>query len=182
MEIIKLIALLLGTAILFISCSAASPAPTLSYQDSSFRAHIRWSANGISLTAFFTSIVGDDPSGTSRTVTLEISSPSSLCGITLCKRNGILQTKLGDTQIDSPSAERLFAVSSLFDIDATVTKSAVCEMDGRKLNHIEAVSPSGQKYTLLLFPESGLPRRIISEVNGQTCVLDILSFEFIDQT
>ena len=180
MEIIKLIALLLGTAILFISCSAASPAPTLSYQDSSFRAHISWSVNGVSLTAFFTSVVS--PSGEGKTVTLEILSPSSLCGITLCKKNGVLQTRLGDMQTDSEQAERLFAVSTLFEIDATVTKSSVCEMDGRKFNLIEAASSSGQKYTLFIFPESELPRRIISEIAGKTCVLDILSFEFIDQT
>ena len=70
----------------------------------------------------------------------------------------------------------------IFEIDATVTKSSVCEMDGRKFNLIEAASSSGQKYTLFLFPESELPRRIISEIAGKTCVLDILSFEFIDQT
>ena len=66
-------------------------------------------------------------------------------------------------------------------IDATVTKSTVTEIDGKKLNHIEASSSSGQKYTLFLYPESGLPRRICSELNGQDCVLDVLSFELIDE-
>ena len=182
MEIIKLIALLLGTAILFISCSATSPAPTLSYQDSSFRAHISWSVNGVTLSAFLTSIAEVSPSGTGKTVTLEIISPSSLAGVSICKKNGVLQTRLGDMQIASEHAERLFTISSLFEIDATVTKSSVCEMDGRKFNLIEAASSSGQKYSLFLFPESELPRRIISEIAGKTCVLDSLSFEFIDQT
>ena len=181
MEIIKLIALLLGTAILFISCSANTPAPTLSYQDKAFRAHICWTANGISVTAFFTSLPPSSPSGTDKTATLEITAPSTLEGISICKRNGLLQTKLGDLRIDSTYAERLFAISSLFEIDATVTKSAVSEIDGRKFNHIEATSSSGQKYTLYLFPESGLPRRICSELNGQDCVLDVLSFELIDE-
>ena len=178
MEIIKLIALLLGTAILFISCSANTPAPTLSYQDKAFRAHIRWQINDLAVTAFFTSL--PSPSGTDKTVTLEITAPSTLDGIYICKKNGALQTKLGDLRIDSTYAERLFAVSSLFDIDATVTKSGVSEIDGRKFNHIEASSSSGQKYTLYLYSESGLPRRICSTLNGQNCILDILAFEFID--
>ena len=174
MEIIKLIALLLGTAVLFMSCSINAPAPTLSYQDKAFRAHICWTANGISVTAFFTSLPPSSPSGTDKTATLEITAPSTLEGISICKRNGLLQTKLGDLRIDSTYAERLFAISSLFEIDAS-------EIDGRKFNHIEATSSSGQKYTLYLFPESGLPRRICSELNGQDCVLDVLSFELIDE-
>lgn len=181
MEIIKLIALLLGTAILFISCSANSPAPTLSYQDKHFRAHISWKINDLAVTAFFTSAPISSESGSDKSVTLEITAPSTLEGISICKRNGILQTRLGDLKIDSTYAERLFAVSELFDIDATVSKSAVTEMDGKKFNYIEASSSNGQKYTLYLFPESGLPRRICSLINGQECVLDILSFEFIDE-
>ena len=180
MEIIKLIALLLGTAILFISCAANNPAPTLSYQDKAFRAHIRWQTGDLSVTAFFSSI--PSTSEEDKTVTLEISAPPTLEGISIRKKNGILQTKLGDLTVDSTYADRLFAVSELFDIEATVSKSAVCEIDGREFNHIEATSASGQNYTLYLYPESGLPRRICSTVNGQDCVLDILSFEFIDQT
>ena len=179
MEIIKLIALLLGTAILFISCSANTPAPTLSYQDKAFRAHICWQINDLAVTAFFTSLPPSD-SGADKTVTLEITAPSTLEGLSICKKNGALQTKLGDLRIDSTYAERLFAVSSLFDIEATVSKSSVSEIDGQKFNHIEASSPGGEKYTLYLFPESGLPRRICSVLNGQNCILDVLSFEFID--
>ena len=178
MEIIKLIALLLGTAVLFISCSVNAPAPTLSYQDKAFRAHISWRINELTLVGFFTSIPSPFDTETDKVITLEITSPSTLEGITLCKKNGTLQTKLGSLSLDSSHAARLFAVSSLFDIDATVTKSTVTEIDGKKLNHIEASSSSGQKYTLFLYPESGLPYRICSEINGQDCVLDILAFEF----
>lgn len=178
MEIIKLIALLLGTAVLFMSCSVNPPAPTLSYQDKAFRAHISWQINDLALVGFFSSIPSSADPEADKTLTLEITAPSTLGGITLCKKNGTLQTRLGALTIDSNYAERLFAVSSLFDIDATVTKSSVCEMDGKKLNHIEASSSSGQKYTLFLYPDSGLPRRICSEINGQDCVMDILAFEF----
>ena len=179
MEIIKLIALLLGTAILFMSCSTNSPAPTLSYQDEAFRAHISWQINDIIITAFLTSIPSG--SGMGKTVTLEITSPSTLEGISLCGKNGDLQARLGSFKIDSAYAERLFAVTSLFDIDATVIKSDVTETEGKKFNLIEAISSDEQKYTLLLFADSGLPRRITSDINGKECVLDVLCFEFIDQ-
>ena len=152
MEIIKLITLLLGTALLFISCSAKAP-PTLSYQERAFRAHISWQTNGISVTALLTSVpsASDSPDA-SKTVTLEITSPPSLDGITICQKNGCIRTRLDDLDIDSPYATRLLAVSELFEIDATVNKSTVTELDGKKLNLIEAFSENGKKYSIYLFP------------------------------
>ena len=110
MEIIKLIALLLGTAVLFMSCSVNTPAPTLSYQDKAFRAHISWQINDLTLVGFFSSVPSSSDPDADKVTTLEITAPSTLCGITLCKKNGSLQTRLGTLTLDSNYAERLFAV------------------------------------------------------------------------
>jgi len=181
MEILKLIALLLGTALIFVSCSASS-APTLSYQEKYFRAQIRWQTNDICATAFFTSVPhAPDSSGSDRTISLEFTSPESLEGLRISKRNGVISADIGGICIESPYAASLLAVSELFAIDATVKKSSVTTLDGKKLNLIEAVSSNGKNFTLFLFPESGLPRRICAEMNGESCVLDVLSFEFNDE-
>ena len=177
MEIIKLLALLIGSAIIF-TCCAARHEPNLSYQEKAFRAHIICQSNEMTFGAIFTSIPSKaEPS--SRALSLEFTSPESLCGIKVSSLGDTLTVTLDDMEISAPHAARWLSLSELFNIEATVKQSSVTELDGQKLNFIKAVSDEGREFSLHLYPASGLPRRISGDVNGDPCTLDVISFEFI---
>ena len=179
MEIIKLLALLFGCAILFSSC-ATRPSQNLSYQEKPFRAHLIFESTGASSGAILTSIPSIDADGTpKKALCLEFTSPENLCGIKVEKRDGETKVSLDGLVISSPYAERLLSVSELFDIDATVKESSVETIDGQSLNFIKAVSDDGKEFSIHLYPASGLPRRISGIVNGSTCTVDVISFEII---
>ena len=179
MEIIKLLALLIGSAIIF-ACCTAHPSPNLSYQEKAFRAHIFWQTEDISIGAVITSLPSLDPEqDEARSITLEFTAPESLLGITVCKSGGEVTASLDGMEISAPHAERWLAIAELFDIEATVKESSIETLDGQKLNFIRAVSDDGKEFSLYLFPASGLPRRICSEINGSPCTLEVISFEFI---
>ena len=76
MEIIKLLALLIGSAILF-ACCTARPAPTLSYQEKAFRAHIICQNDNQTFGAILTSIPSpaDQNNPLLRDLTLEFTAP-----------------------------------------------------------------------------------------------------------
>ena len=181
MEIIKLLALLIGSAILF-TCCAAHPSPNLSYQEKAFRAHVYCQNDDMSFGAILTSIpcpTQDDPHA--RYQTLEFTAPESLCGIKVSQQNGTVTVSLDGTEISSPEAARWLALTELFDIEATVKESSVTSIDAQKLNFVRAVSDDGREFSLYLFPSSGLPRRILGDINGVPSTLDVISFEFIPQ-
>ena len=179
MEIIKLLALLIGSAILFTCCSARQE-PNLFYQEKPFRTHIIWKSNDTSFGAILTSLQKKDSSTTpSKQLTLEFTCPESLAGIRVCKDNESTTVTLGELKISSQEAERWLSVSALFEIEATVKESSSIMIDNQSTNLIRAVSDDGKEYTLHLFSASGLPRRISGEVNGAICTVDVISFEFI---
>ena len=178
MEIIKLVVILLGSALLFTCCSTPD-LPNLSYQQKPFRAHISWSTDNTTICAVFTSIPSQDQS--SRTITLEFISPDSLKGIKITSNGESAYASLGNMVIHSPYALLWITIAEFFDIDATVTESSVVELDGVRLNYINATSDQGEEYSLFLFPSSGLPRRICGKINGKECTLDVISFEFIPE-
>ena len=180
MEIIKLIALLLGSALLFTCCSSASM-PNLSYQKKSFRAHIFWETPNISVGAIFTSIAKDEEDTASRIITLEFTSPENLCVIKVTKSGEDTSVSLDGMQISAPYAESYLEIAKFFDIEATVKESSVQELDGVSLNFIRAVSDSGEEYSLHLHKNSGLPRRICGTLGNGECTLDVISFEFIPE-
>lgn len=179
MEIIKLLALLIGSAILF-ACCTARPAPTLSYQEKAFRVHVMCQNDNQTFGAILTSI----PSSTendlpSRDLTLEFTSPESLCGIKVQKQKESITVTLDGIEISAPQAARWLALADLFSIDATVKESSVTDLDGQRVNFIEAVSDDGKEFSLYLYPSSGLPRRICGDINGFLSTIDVISFEFI---
>ena len=177
MEIIKLLALLIGSAIL-LTCCSARPSPNLSYQEKAFRAHVYCQNDNMTFGAIFTSIPSaEDP--TKRYVCLEFTSPESLCGIKVCERGGAVTVSLDGMEISAPHAVRWLSLAELFSIDATVKKSALTSIDGQKFNFIKAVSDDGKEFSLYLHPASGLPRRILGDINGALCTLDVISLEFI---
>ena len=178
MEIIKLVVILLGSALLF-SCCAAPDQPSLDYQQKPFRAHISWNTDNLTVCAVMTSLPTTDLS--SHNLTLEFTSPDSICGIKITKNGEFTRVSLGDMEIDAPYALGLLNIADFFNIDATVTESSVIELDGVRLNYIKAMSDQGEEYSLFLFPSSGLPRRICGKINGRECTMDVISFEFIPQ-
>ena len=180
MEIIKLIALILGSALLFTCCSSASM-PNLSYQKKSFRAHIFWNTTNLSVGAILTSIVKDEEDAATRTIILEFTSPENLCGIKVTKSTEGTSVSLDGMQISAPYAESYMEIAKFFDIEATVKESAVRELDGVSLNFIRAVSDIGEEYSLHLYKDSGLPRRICGTLGDGECTLDVISFEFIPE-
>ena len=181
MEIIKLLALLIGSALIF-TCCTAHPSPKLSYQEKSFRAHVYWQSSDISIGAILTSIPYVSQSGEStRKLTLEFTAPENLCGIKVCQCGEDVTVSLDDMEISEPHAVRWLCIADLFDIEATVKESSVENVDGQKLNFIKAVSDDGREFSLYLYPSSGLPRRICGEINGRSCTLDVISFEFIPE-
>ena len=173
MEIIKLVVILLGSALLF-SCCAAPDMPNLSYQQKPFRAHISWNTDNITVSAVLTSIPSQD-------LTLEFISPDSLSGIKIAKSGENICVSLGDMKINAPHALAWLKIADFFNIDATVTESSVTELDGVRLNYIKARADQGEEYSLFLFPSSGLPRRICGQLEGTQCTVDVISFEFIPQ-
>ena len=181
MEIIKLLALLIGSAILF-ACCAARPAPTLSYQEKAFRAHIVCQSDEASFGAILTSVPSSEESDTAeRNLTLEFTSPDTLCGIKVQKNSHGVTVLLDEMEISAPHAIRWLSIAELFDIEATVKESSIETLDGQKLNFINAVSDDGKEFSLYLYPSSGLPRRILGEINDKPTTLDVISFEFIPQ-
>lgn len=178
MEIIKLVVILLGSALLF-TCCATPDQPNLSYQQKPFRAHLSWNTDNLTVCAVFTSIPMQDPS--SSTLTLEFISPDSLNGIKITKIGENICVKLDDMEINAPHALTWMKISDFFNIDATVTESSVRELEGVRLNYIKAKSDLGEEYSLFLFPSSGLPRRICGTIGGRECILDVISFEFIPE-
>ena len=181
MEIIKLLALLIGSVIILTSC-AARPAPNLSYQEKPFRAHILCQSGELSFGAILTSIPSPQEQGESRRdITLEFTSPETLCGITVHKSGESVTVRLDEMEISAPHALCWLSLAELFDIDATVKHSSVETLDGQKLNFIKAVADDGREFSLYLYPSSGLPRRISGDINGSPLTLDVISFEFIPQ-
>ena len=179
MEIIKLLALLIGSAILF-ACCAAHPEPNLSYQERAFRAHVICESNDFTFGAIFTSIPKNESDDTPlRDITLEFTSPDTLSGIKVQKSGENVRVYLDDMEISAPHAASWLALSELFDIEATVKESSVETLDGQKLNFINAVSDDGREFSLYLYPASGLPRRISGDINGKPSTLEVISFEFI---
>ena len=179
MEIIKLLALLIGSAILFVCC-AAHPTPNLSYQEKAFRAHILCNSEDFSFGAILTSI--PSPSDTAdKTITLEFTSPESLCGIKVSKNGEEVTVSLDGMQISAPHVLSWLAIADFFNIDATVKESSIEIIDAQKLNFIKAVSDDGKEFSLYLYPSSSLPRRICGNANGNPVTLDVISFEFIPQ-
>ena len=177
MEIIKLLALLIGSAILF-TCCAARPTPNLSYQEKAFRTHVYCQNENMTFGAIFTSIPSDDETSC-RALSLEFTSPESLCGIKVSKRGDAVRVYLDDMEISAPHAACWLEIAELFNIEATVKESSVTSIDGQRLNFIKAVSDDGKEFSLYLYPASGLPRRILGNINGTPCTLDVISFEFI---
>ena len=181
MEIIKLLALLIGSVIILTSC-AARPAPNLSYQEKPFRAHILCQSDEFSFGAILTSIPSsEEQSASGRDITLEFTSPETLCGIKVHKSGESVTVRLDGMEISAPHALCWLSLAELFDIDATVKHSSVETLDGQKLNFIKAVSDDGKEFSLYLYPSSGLPRRISGDINGSPLTLDVISFEFIPQ-
>ena len=181
MEIIKLLALLIGSAILF-ACCAAHPAPNLSYQEKAFRAHILCESDNFSFGAILTSIpLKDSEESAERDLTLKFISPDTLCGIKVQKRGEKVTVSLNEMEISAPHALSWLALAELFDIEATVKESSVESLDGQKLNFINAVADDGREFSLYLYPASGLPRRISGNINGKPTTIDVISFEFISE-
>ena len=178
MEIIKLVVILLGSALLF-TCCAAPDQPNLDYQQKPFRTHISWNTDNLTVCAVMTSLPATDLS--SHALTLEFISPDSLGGIKITKNGQNTRVSLGDMEINDPHALGLLNIADFFNIDATVTESSVTELEGVRLNYIKATSDNGEEYSLFLFPASGLPRRICGKINGRECTLDVISFEFIPE-
>ncbi len=179
MEIIKLLALLIGSVILLASCSAR-PAPNLSYQEKAFRAHLICENEELSFGAILTSIPSPEASDTrERNLSLEFTSPETLCGIKVHKSNESVTVRLDGMEISAPHAACWLSLAELFDIDATVKQSSVETLDGQKLNFIKAVSDDGREFSIYLYPSSGLPRRISGYINGIPSTIDVISFEFI---
>ena len=176
MEIIKLLALLIGSALLF-ACCAAHPEPNLSYQNRAFRAHVVCESGDFTFGAIFTSLPKEPDSA--RDISLEFTFPDTLCGIKVEKREEKVTVYLDEVEISAPHAVSWLSLSELFDIEATVKDSSVETLDGQKLNFINAVSDDGREFSLYLYPASGLPRRISGEINGKPSTLEVISFEFI---
>ena len=179
MEILKLIALFVGSALLFTCCSATT-SPNLSYQEKPFRTHISWKTENLSARAILTSIpVIDDNQNKTKNITLEFTSPENLSGIKVSKLGENITVSLDGMKISAPYAERWLEIAKLFDIEATVKESSISELDGVRFNFITAVSDSGEDYSLYLYKDSGLPRRITGTVGASECTVDVISFEFI---
>lgn len=178
MEILKLIALLIGTVILFSAC-APDEAYALSYQEKSFSAGLAWSVEGININATLTSIRNEDAT---RDLTLSFSAPESLAGITVLQRGdgSDALVKLGELEISSPGALRWLALREMFELEGDVEDTYLSDIDGVKVNAVEASTTSGD-YTVYLLPSSALPRRICGEVNGQRISLDVIWFEVRDR-
>ncbi len=175
MEIMKMIALLISTVILLCACNHTDR-PTLSYQELPFRAGLSWVSGGVSVGAILTSSFSDSDT---KVYTLEFTSPPSLEGICVKQANEKITVTLGELEIASPEAAGWLEIKDLFEIEATVTHSSTASIDGVDFNYIKAISDTKRGYELYLFPKNGLPRRIISDLNGKPCVLNVLWFEFI---
>ena len=175
MEIIKLIALSLAAVLILTAC-ASSNKELLSYQQSSFRAHVSWQLEDECFEALLTSVI----TGGARTLSLEFTAPDELVGVCVHRAGDKAIASLGEFEISSPAANRLLAITEFFNIDATLKESSLERIDGTDFNKIEATNADGDLYTLYLSP-TGLPRRICGMLSGSLCTLDVLSFEIIPQ-
>ena len=172
MEIIKLIALILALSLMLFSCSATE-SELLSYQEKSFRTHITWQVSSVAFCAVMTSHPDTD------TRTLEFTSPPSLAGITVKKCQNETIATLDGIEISSPAVLRLAEIMNLFSISGTMKHPSLTSLSGVKMNRLEITDPCGTLYELYLYPASGLPRLICTELFGNAFSLEVISFEFI---
>ncbi len=174
MEILKLIALLIGAALLLGACSYDGDY-TLSYQEKSFTADLSWCIDGTEILATLVSIRNPDAS---RDLSLSFTYPPSLAGITVTQTGEDTEpsARLGDIEISSPAAVRWLAISQLFELEGEVKNTFVTSIDGVAVNAVEASTERGD-YTVYLMPDNSLPRRISGEINGKNISLDIILFE-----
>ena len=172
MEIIRLIALILALSLMLFSC-APDTSELLSYQEKSFRAHLTWQNSSVTFSAVMTSRPDI------YTKTLEFTAPPSLEGITVEKCGEVVTTTLDGIEIVSPTLLRLAEITTLFSISGTMKRPALTYLSGVKMNRVEITDPSGKPYELYLYPASGLPRLIRTELSGNSIALDVISFEFI---
>ena len=185
MEIIKLLALVLGAALMLSAC-AAYDYDVLSYQEGEIRAEICWTVGEVRMGAEIhisapkQAESGDDGDGMraeSRDVSLTFNYPDSLGGISVSRVDGKVTASLGEVIIDDPEISGWLEIENFFNIEADVKDTYVTEIDGTKVNYIEAVSDDDRTYGIYLIPDTGHPRRICGSIGGMETVMDVIWFE-----
>jgi len=172
MEIIKMIALALSAILLLTACSP-NDSYSLEYQEHPLRALLAFEHSGISVTALLSIIPKSNSDGViERDVTLTFRSPNSLAGITIEQTGGNIYTSCGDLKISDSAADAWLEVAELFNIDGTIKRIYISDIQGQDYNCVEALGNDGKDYKIYLH-ENGEPRRIVSP----SLTVDVLSFE-----
>ncbi len=156
--------LLIFLSLLTMLLTACSPRPSdpLAYQKSALSAEVVLEKNGTRIGAVIR--LGEMTDGP-RDVEIVLTSPESIKGSTLERKNGSVTGRLGDLSV--PTDERTFFLAELFSLDGTVT-SAKTE------NGLTILTISGPDadYTLSL-DAGGHPKSI----SGKNFVLEIVWLE-----
>lgn len=174
MEILKLIAVIVGAAF-FLSACSPNNSYSLSYQEKDFSAGLCWESDDIMICATLISLSSDT---TERDLSLTFSSPPSLNGITVSRKAGEDKTsvQLDGLELSLPSAVRWLDISKLFELEGSISDTYITDIDGISVNAVVANTEDGE-YTVYLLPNSSLPRRICGRVNDKELTLDIIWFE-----
>lgn len=184
MEILKMIALLLGAVIVLSACSSGGEEP-LGYQNGAFETEILITSNGMTVRAIFTaeaprSVQSEATSGaeeemSGRNVKITFADPPSLRGITASRQDGKVSVLFDGTEITDAGVIGWLDVADLFSISGNVTDTDVREIYGKKVNYLE-VENGEDIYKIYLSPDSGYPEYICGTVRGRALEVRVVRF------
>ena len=164
MEILKVIALLLGAAILLTSCSVYGK-KELTYQKGAFRAEIEWESDGTKFSASVTAgaprppAEGEDIDSVIRDIEMCFLSPESMRGIKVTRTNGEVGAALGDIEIDSGALAGYLAAADLFDVSGEVKDIELVDSESGRLTRID-VRDGDAEFSVYLSVETENPVRL----------------------
>ena len=135
-----------------LSCGETSRDP-LFYQRGAFESEIEIQKNGIRIGATLSASESGD-------VSLVLTSPSSVAGTEIKRKDGALSVTRGELSFDLSDASAFFAAAELFMLEGEVASAEICELDGVRYTKLLVLS-GGEPYEIYLNGD-GSPRRISS--------------------
>lgn len=138
--------------------SCAKKGDPLAYEKGKINAEILILMNGTTLRAEMELMPIED--GKERDASLVFTSPESMSGLSVYRRNGEVSASLGDFKLSVPNSALLY-VTELFSTRGTVISAETETVDGESLTKL-SVKADGEMYTVWL-TYNGLPRKILHE-------------------
>ena len=156
--LVKRTALIIAVIFLIFSfCSCQKRTIREDYRDSGFRTRISFCSLGMDIEAY---LVAEPSSDGSHNLKLEVISPESLCGLTVCKIGDREYVKYEGITLSENSFSALLKYAEIAIPQGEIFIVSKAELNGDEVIFATAKRSDGQTYEIYLDPRSYIPKEI----------------------